>query len=138
MAFEVRIASETHADILRDLREMLEAGERELLEASEFFARHGHTAGEQFAGGFTAGLLQLEQELGTFGERTTDLVRGMGQAWVRGLDDAFFSVITGRTKDLADVFRRLAEAMLREVTGLLARQATQALVQQLPRLVRFA
>ncbi len=137
LAFEVRLATETHADILRDLREMLEAGERELLDAADFFAVHGQTAGEQFAGGFTAGLVRLQQELGTFGENVQGVLQGVGNAWARTLDDAFFSVITGQVKKLEDVFKQLAASILREFTAAAARQATGAIVQQLPRLVRF-
>lgn len=130
-AAEQIIRQREAAEGLALLRESLD-GQRELLIVhSDLMARHGRDAGEQFAGGLQSGILIAQEQMGTFGHNVQGIVVGSAQAWARGLDDAFFAVITGKTKDLADVFKQMGAAILRELTGTFARLATGSILRSL-------
>jgi len=101
------------------------------LRVAEALAKRGRTTGEQFAGGMAAGLQRLEQSFGTFGENVSRLVEGMGQTWARGLDDLFFSAVTGKFKELPNVARQMGLGVVRELTGAFSRLTTQTLLRGL-------
>ena len=113
---------------------VLDAPRQAMIRLADFAAKHGQTVGEQFRGGVTGGLLRLTEDAGTFGQNINQLIVQIGAAMTRGMDDTFFNLVTGQFKKLPDLAKQMGLAIVRELTGALARFSAKSLTDLLRQL----
>lgn len=112
------------------LTRMLTAQEGAVRGEAEAAARVGRTVGEQLAGGVLAGMISLQDQVGTYGQTLAGMVEGLGHDLLRSFDDTFFNLVTGRLQaGIADIGRQLRDSVLREFTGALTRAGVRAALE---------
>lgn len=99
------------------LRANMKTAENELL-------AWGTTAGQ----GFQAGILRVVGSLKTLTETTADLTAGLFEGLGKSLEEGFFAVVTGRVKDLGEIFKNFGLNLVKMLTQAFGQIATSWLL----------